>query len=373
MSVIVSKVESKADLMRFIKLPWKIYQDDANWVPPLIMDMKNLLNRQKNPFFEHSEAEYFLAHRDGEVVGRIAAIVNHNHNRFHNEQTGFFGFFESVDNAEVASTLFGAAEEWLRAKGMQALRGPMNFSTNDTCGLLCEGFDASPVIMMTYNPKYYLELVESCGFTRIKELYAYHFEHTMPMPERFVRLAQRTLADESIVFRTIDMKHFQREVGLVMEIYNDAWAANWGFVPMTEKEFEHLAKELKPVVDPDLVYIAEVNGEPAGFSLTLPDYNQILKDVNGRLFPFGIFKLLLNRKKITRVRVITLGVKKKFQHKRGLAPAFYYETYRRGIDKGYTLGEFSWILEDNVLMNRALQAMGAILYKKYAIYEKGLK
>jgi hypothetical protein len=370
MEIKIKPLESKKDLSDFIKLPWKIYRDDPNWVPPLILDMKKILDKKKNPFFQHSDAELFLAHRSGEVVGRIAAIINRNHNLYHNDKVGFFGFFESIDDHEVANALLRAAESWVEAHGMTALRGPTNFSTNDTCGFLSEGFDSHPVLLMPYNPKYYLGLMESAGFQKIKELYAYYFNRDMPIPERFAEMARRTLADESIRFRPLNLKDFENEVKRVQEIYNEAWQDNWGFVPMTEAELSHMAKDLKQIVDPDIVYFAEVNGETAGFSLSLPDYNEILKDLNGRLLPFGIFKLLLNRKKIKRIRVITLGVKTKFQKKRALAPTFYYETYTRGKNKGYALGEFSWILEDNLLMNRALEGLGAKLYKKYIIYEK---
>ncbi|MFQ5650965.1 MAG: N-acetyltransferase [bacterium] len=368
----IVQVHSRKDLNDFIKLPWKIYRDDEHWVPPLLIDMKRILNKNKNPFFLHSEAELFLARKNGELVGRIAAILNNNHNRFHDETTGFFGFFESVHDAEVASKLLETAKAWLRGKEMTLMRGPANFSSNDTWGLLYDGFDSSPVIMMTYNPRYYLSLAEEAGLKKCKELYAYCFDSSMPIPERFVKFAQKTLQDKTLTFRTINMKQFEQEVEIVKEIYNDAWQHNWGFVPMTDDEFKHLAEDLKPAVDPDIVYIAEVDGEPAGFSLAVPDFNEIIKDLNGRLLPFGIFKLLLNKKKIKRVRVITLGVRQKFQRKRGLAPAFYYETYRRGTEKGYSLGEFSWILEDNTLMNRALQGLGATIYKKYAIYETPL-
>lgn len=372
MPVTITPVESKKALRDFIKLPWKIYAGDPNWVPPLIIDMKKILDKKKNPFFEHSDAELFLAQKDGETVGRIAAILNNNHNKFHNEKVGFFGFFESIDDRNVADALMMAAEKWVKARGMTHLRGPMNFSTNDPCGMLCEGFDSPPVLLMTYNPPYYPTLIENLGLIKIKDLYAYYFDHTMPMPERFKAFAKKTLDDDSITLRTINLKDFDNEVKKVQTIYNDAWQANWGFVPMTAAELAHMAKDLKPIVDPDIVFFAEVKGEIAGFSLALPDYNEILKDINGRLLPFGIFKLLLNRKKIKRVRVITLGVRQKFQKKRGLAPTFYYETYRRGTEKGYAIGEFSWILDDNVLMNRALEGLGARLYKKYAIYEKAI-
>ncbi|MFQ5674406.1 MAG: hypothetical protein ACE5G1_00795 [bacterium] len=372
MSINIKPVRTRRDLKAFIRLPWKIYQGNPHWVPPLILDMKNLLNKRKNPFFKHSEAQLFLAYRNQDLVGRIAAIVNNNHNRAHQEKTGFFGFFESINDQQAADELLKQAELWLKEKGMNSLRGPANFSSNDTWGLLIEGFDISPAILMTYNPEYYINLLETSGLRKIKELFAYTFTRDMPIPERFERFAQKTLEDKSISFRKIDLKNFRDEVEIVHEIYNDAWQNNWGFVPMNKEEFTHLAKDLKAAVDPDIVYIAEVSGEPAGFSLSLPDYNEILKDLNGRLLPFGIFKLLLNKGKVQGIRVITLGVKQKFQKKRGLAPTFYYETYTRGKKKGYSKAEFSWILEDNTLMNRALEGLGAILYKKYAIYERSI-
>ncbi len=368
----IEKVRSKKDLDRFVKLPWQIYKDDPHWVPPLIMDMKKLLNRNKNPFFKHSEAELFLAKQNGKYVGRIAAILNNNHNSFHGEKTGFFGLFECVNDADVARSLMVAAREWLKTKDMTLMRGPANLSSNDNWGLLIEGFEVRPAIMMPYNPRYYPELVEAAGLQKEKELFAYYFHRDMPIPDRFIKFADKVLQNEDVTFRNINMKRFNKEVEIVKTIYNDAWQRNWGFVPMTDEEFEYMAKDLKPAVDPDIAFIAEVQGEPAGFSLSLPDYNEILKDINGRLLPFGIFKLLLNKNKIKWVRVITLGVRQKYQNKRGLAPAFYYETYRRGKNKGYEKGEFSWILEDNTLMNRALEGLGAQLYKKYALYATNL-
>ncbi len=370
MKVEITPVTSGKELKNFIELPWEIYKNDPFWVPPLIIDMKKLLNKKKSPFFQHSDAEYFLARKNGEIVGRIAAILNNRHNKAHNENIGFFGFFESINDKDVSNELLSTALSWIKGRGMTHLRGPMNFSTNETCGLLSEGFDSSPVILMTYNPEYYLTLMDEFGLTKIKELYAYTFASKMPIPERFKAMTEKTLQDKSIKIRNINLKEFDSEVEKIQNIYNEAWQANWGFVPMTDAEFKHLAKALKPIVDPAVVFIAEVNGEVAGFSLSIPDYNQILKDINGRLLPFGIFKLLMNKKKINQLRVVTLGVKSKFQRKRGLGPTFYYETYMRGKNKGYEGAEFSWILEDNVLMNRALLGLGAKVYKKYAIYEK---
>jgi hypothetical protein len=371
MSVEIRPVQSKAELKTFIKFPWQIYKNDENWVPPLILDIKTILDKRKNPFFLHSDAQPFIAFRNGKVAGRIVAIINNNHNNVHNEKTGFFGFFECFNDQEIANALFAQAEVWIKEKGMQALRGPTNLTTNDPCALLTEGFDEKPVILMTYNPQYYLDLFSNAGFKVVKGMYAYQMiEKDHPFSERFVKFANKVHEDKSITIRNINLKKFDQEVEIVFQIYNDAWQHNWGFVPLTKEEFKHMAKDLKTGIDPDIVFVAEVNGEPAAFSLALPDYNQIFKDINGRLFPFGLIKLLLNKHKISCIRVLTLGVRPKFQKKRILAPALYYETYRRGTGKGYCMGEFGWILEDNVLMNRALEGMGAKLHKKYAIYER---
>lgn len=371
-TITIKKVESKKDLNRFIKFPWKIYKGDPHWVPPLLLDVKKLLNKKKNPFFLHSEADLFLAEKDGRIVGRIAAILNNNHNDFQKEKTAFFGFFESINDQKVSDKLFETVKNWAQQKGMDLLRGPMNFTINDTCSLLIEGFDSSPVIMMTYNPEYYINLLTEAGFHNAKTLLAYDFSSDLQIPERFIKFANRVLRDKELNIRKINMKKLNDEIKIVRDIFNNAWETNWGFVPLTKEETVFLAEDLKTGIDPDIVFIAEVNGEPAAFALTLPDYNEILKNINGRLLPFGIFKLLLGKKKIKRVRVIILGVSKKYQKKRGLAPALYYETYRRGINKGYQLGEFSWILEDNILINRAMEGLGAKVYKKYAIFESKL-
>ncbi len=368
----IVKVESQSQLKTFIRLPWKIYRNDSNWVPPLIMDIKNLLNRQKNPFFQHSSADYFLAYKNGQPAGRIAAILNNNHNEFHGEKTGFFGFFESIDDLEVAKALFSKAEEWVKSKGQERLRGPMNFTTNDTCGMLLEGFDLPPMIMMTYNPSYYNGLLQSLDYEKAEDLLAYKMLTAQRMGDRISKLADLVRQKEGITVRQINMKNFWQEVKFVHRIYNDAWSKNWGFVPMTDAEFHHLAKELKPVVDPRYALIAELDGEPIGFGLSLPDFNQALIKINGRLFPFGLPKLLYHARKIDQIRVIILGVIKKHQHTRGLGSLLYQETYDRGVKHGLTGGEFSWILESNKAMNSAARIMGAHVYKRYRVYEKSL-
>lgn len=369
----IEATTSKQERMAFIKFPWRIYRGHPNWVPPLLMDMKKLLDPKKNPFFHHSEVELFVARRNGDIAGRIAAILNRNHNAFHNEKTAFFGFFETVNDRDVATALLEQVEEWSRRRGMSLLRGPANPSTNDTCGFLVDAFDSPPVIMMPYNPPYYLELVEQAGYQKAKDLYAYYMRHETQLPPQLIEATDRAAHDEGLVIRSLNMRRFDEELERVKRIYNVAWERNWGFVPMTDEEFAYMAHELKPAVDPELVLFAEVNGEPAGFSLALPDYNQILKKLNGRLLPFGIFRLLLERRKIKGIRVITLGVIPKFWKSRMIAPSFYRRTYEVGVRKGYEWGEFSWILEDNVLMNRALTRLGARRYKTYRMYEKPLR
>ena len=366
----IKPVESKKDLKQFIRLPWKIYANDENWVPPLIMDMKNMLDKKKNPFFEHSEADYFLALENGEPVGRTAAILNHNHNTYNNEKTAFFGFFEAIDSQEVADALFETVEAWAKERGQDRVRGPMNFSTNDTCGMLLEGFDRPPFIMMTYNPPYYNRLLEELGYGKVEDLLAYMMSEKDGVNPRIKKIAQIAKEKEKIHVRPLDMKHFRRDLEHVKRIYNDAWSTNWGFVPMTEAEVEHLAKELKPVIDPRIVLFAEIKGEPVAFTLALPDYNQALKKINGRLLPFGIFKLLYHSRKIDAIRVVTLGTIKKYQNSRGIGPLLYNELFERGTKNGYYWGEFSWILERNRLMNSALLILGAKVYKRYRIYEK---
>ncbi|MBI5367019.1 MAG: N-acetyltransferase [Planctomycetes bacterium] len=366
----VLPVRTAAERREFMMLPWRIYRDDPNWVAPLLGDLKKLLNPAVYPFFDHGAAEFFLA-RDGAVVrGRIAAIVNHLHNDTHHEKTGFFGFFECDDDPAIAAALFDAAAAWLRAQGMERMRGPASYSTNDECGLLIEGFDSPPVIMMSYNPAGYVKLVEGAGFVKAKDLLAYWVD-VERIPERLARIADKVRERERVTVRSLDMRRFPEEVRAIQEIYNDAWAPNWGFVPMTDREFAFMAEQLKPVVVPDLGLIAEIDGKPVGFSLGLPDFNVALKPCRGRLFPFGIFKLLWHKRKIRHMRVITLGVRRAYQ-KKGIDAVFYVETMKRGKARDCARGEMSWILEDNAMMNRGAEAMGGRVYKRYRMYDREL-
>lgn len=366
----VIRVEKAKDLNRFIRLPWEIYKNDPNWVPPLIKDVKFKLDRARHPFFDHAKMELFMAIQGKHVVGRIAVILDERHNEFHQEHTGFFGMFECIENDDVAQALFSTAESWCREEGMDRIRGPVNLSMNDECGFLLEGFDSSPVIMMTYNPKYYLDLSERYGFVKAKDLYAYK-KGEVGVVGRIAKLVERVRQHHNVVVRHVDMKRYDEEVGIIKEIYNAAWELNWGFVPMTSRETDLLAKELKPILDPELVLFAEIDGQPVGVSITIPDYNQVLKRLNGRLGPISLLKFLYYRKKIDGVRSIVFGIKKEFRNT-GINTLLYYETEMAGCRLGYEWCEMSWNLEDNDLINRFDAAIGGKLYKKYRIVEKSI-
>ncbi len=370
MKVRVQEVRSRTDRERFIKFPWKVYRGDRNWVPPLLMERRAFLNPAKNPFFEHSDVALYLAFDEaGNEAGRIAAIVNQNHIRIHGEKVGFFGLFESVDDPEVARALFETAAAYLRSKGMKVMRGPENMSINDDVGLLIKGFEFPPVLMMPHNPPYYEKLVEGSGFTKAMDLYAYWGESDgSSIPERLKRGTELSMKRYRINIRTVRMEDFDAELNRIQVLYNQAWEQNWGAVPLTDREFSYLAKDLKQILDPELCLIAEVEGKPAGFSLALPDFNQVLAHLNGRLFPVGILKLLYFRRKISRIRVLTMGVLKEYR-RMGLDSALIFETYRRGHGRGYRAGEMSWILENNASMRNALVNIGFIPYKIYRLYD----
>ena len=368
----VIPVAGRRDLKRFIRLPWEIYRRDPCWVPPLISEMKALLDKSKHPFFEHSSADFFLAVQNDRCVGRIAAVLNKNHNRFHDENTAFFGFFESIDDRNVSGALLDRAVQWARDRGMKHLRGPMNYSTNETCGLLVEGYESPPFVMMTHNPDYYPGMMEAAGFEKAMDLYAWKRSADLPLNPKIVRVAEKALERSGIRVRPIDMKQFGREVEIIRNIYNDAWSDNWGFVPMTDSEFRHTAKSMKAIMDPRLILIAEKNNEPVAFALSLPDINQALKKINGRLFPFGLPLLLYHARRIRWIRTMALGIVKRAQNWSGLGAALYFESYRRGIEAGYRGGEFSWTLEVNDLINRSMRLFEARLYKRYRIYQKTL-
>jgi hypothetical protein len=363
----VEEVRSEQDLMTFIRFPWKIYQGDRYWVPPLIKDLLSKFS-PNHPFRSHSEMTFLLAYKEGEIAGRIAGIIDHHYVEFHQEKVGFFGFFESTVNAEVAEILLSRVEAWLKEHGMERMIGPMNPSTNDECGLLVEGFDTSPCLMMPYNPRYYPSLLESFGLKKAMDLYAYWVEDSPFFHDRLTRIAEKMRKREpQLQVRPIDLRHFDEELKVVKEIYNHAWSKNWGFVPLTEEEIDDLAKNLKPLVVPDLILFAYWGEEPIGFSVSLPDYNEVLKHLNGKVGLLGGLKFLYYSRKIRKVRVMLLGVKHAFQ-KKGVEGLLYFETFRRGTQKGYFQAECSWILEKNLLMQHGIEAMGGKRYKTYRIY-----
>ncbi len=368
----ILQVSDRRGMDQFIRFPWRVYKGNPNWVPPLTNEVKFVLS-DKNPFFHHAEAAYFLARDGDEVVGRIAAIIDRNHINIHNEQAGFFGFFECLPEPTVAGALLDTAARWLKNRDIEIMRGPMNPSTNDECGFLAEGFDSPPMIMMTYTPPYYLDFMEQCGLSKAKDLYAYiSIIKEVAAGDRLEKLSSRIKARlPGLAIRPMNMKNFIKELSAVKEIYNSAWSKNWGFVPMTDDEIDSMAKRLKPLVVPELAVMAEVDGKPAGFMLTVPDYNQVLARLNGKLGLLEIIKFLWYSRKITDIRVIIMGVKEEYR-KKGIEGLLFLESFLSAQAKGYIRSEMSWVLEDNVLMQKGCELMGGKLYKKYRIYEKRL-
>jgi len=367
----IEEVKNQKDFMTFVRFPWEIYKGDRYWVPPLIKDQLLKLSPD-HPLRTHSEINLFLAYQGEKVLGRIAGIIDHHYIEFHQEKVGFFGFFESISDPEVAGTLLTRAAKWLKEHGMGKMAGPMNPSTNDECGLLIEGFDSSPCLMMPYNPPYYPSLLERFGLKKRMDLYAYLLEESSFHLDRLDRITERLRRREpQLRIRPINLHHLDEELTIIKEIYNQAWSKNWGFVPMTDEEINLLAKELKPLVVSDIVLFAYWGEEPVGFSVSLPDYNEVLKHLNGKIGILGAFKFLYYSKKIKKVRVMLLGVKHAFQ-KRGVEGLLYIETFRRGNKKGYHQAECSWILEENILMQHGIEAMGGKRYKNYRVYEMPL-
>ncbi len=369
----IEPVRGRAGLRRFLNFPPEVYRDDPNWVSPLLREEKKKLTPGRNPFWEHAERELFLAERAGRIVGRIAAIEDRLFNQYHRSRTGAFGFFECRNDPGAAAALLAAAESWLRGRRLEEIVGPLNPCTNDICGLLVEGFDSPPRIMMPYNPPYYPGLLEAAGYSKAKDLLAYR----IPVPEnpdvmnpRLGRLLD-AVRDRGASIRYLDLKHLDREIKLVREIYNTAWAENWGFVPLTEAEAAHMARELKPLVEPKLAFFALYQGKEAGVYIVLPDYNQVLRGMKGKLGPRQILHFLRHRKKIDAVRLMIAGIKPEFQ-KKGLDVLLYHQSAKNTRELGYLDSEISWLLEDNTLVIRATEAMGGTLTKRYRIFSKQL-
>jgi ribosomal protein S18 acetylase RimI-like enzyme len=369
----ITQVGSKRERDAFIKFPWRIYQGDPAWVPPLLLERKEFLDQTKHPFFDHGTAALFLARSGGEIVGRIMASDDPNYNAFHQSNVGSFGLFECVNDPAVAAALFEAGANWLRVRGRDEIMGPIDYSTNYVCGLLVEGFDFPPTLLTTHNPPYYPALIEGLGFNKVIDFYAWWFSEPARAATRLRRLAASLKKRDPATIRQGNLKNFRAEAGRLREIYNDAWKENWGFVPFTEKEFEFMAKELKQLVVPEFTLIAEVGDEPVGFILCVPDINVAFRKINGRLttygLPIGLAKLLYHKSQIRTARLIALGVKPKYR-RGGIAEMLVLRIIEDAmIKRGFT-GELSMTLENNHLINRFLAAIGAKKYKTYRIYRK---
>ncbi|MDT3740536.1 MAG: hypothetical protein RO257_13675 [Candidatus Kapabacteria bacterium] len=368
-------VENKSQKLRFVKSQWNFYKGDKNFAPPIVSDRMKLLDTEKNPFYKHSEIKLWTAESNNEVIGRIAAITNDNHNQQHNDNIGFFGFFECINDSEVAQSLLDTAEKWLKAKGKNAMRGPVNPSMNDENAILIEGFDDPARILMPYNPPYYAELMDKCGMKKAKDLLAYRLEHDKYVTDKMKRLQGIIRERHQVTIREIDFKNkvqFQKDINTLKDIYNRAWQPNWGFVKMTDEEFDFMANDLKPIANPKVAFIAEIKGEPAGFHLGLPDLNQVLIHNKKGSMLGAIWNMLTRKKEITIMRIIVLGILPEFQ-RTGIDAVIYYESGERSHALGMDIGEASWILEDNEMMNRGLTTtMSGQVYKKYRIYEKNI-
>ena len=377
MSVEIRRVEGKGDRKQFLDLPYRLYSTEKRWVPPLRLERKEHIDPGKNPFFEHAEVEFFLARRDGRVVGRISAHVDRNLNEFQDNRWGLFGFFECEDDPETARALVDTAEAWLRERGRDRMVGPMDFTTNDECGLLIEGHERPPIILCPWQHPYYQRLLEeACGLTKAMDLLMWELQVSdrSKVHQAIWDVADAVESRHGIVVRPMRKRNLQEEVTKFLEVYNSAWERNWGFVPLTEKEVRHYAKQLKPVLDENWAMIAERTdtGEVVGAALTLPDFNQVLAKVkDGRLLPFGWLAALRNRKNVTQVRVFALGVKPEYQHT-GVAARMYQAHFDAAERTPQTGGEMGWILETNKAMNRAMEGMGGKVVRKYRVYEREL-
>jgi hypothetical protein len=376
-TVSIRPVRTRRELKRFVKLPFRLHRDSEQWVPPLVFERMQFLDRRKNPWFEHGEAEYFLAERDGEAVGRISAHVDRRWDEFQGGRDAMFGFFEAEEDPEVVRALFDAATEWAVARGRERLLGPMDFTTNDEIGILIEGFERQPMILEPWHPPYYQRLIEAEGFGKAMDVLMW--ELRMGQLKEGERVdpsihaaAEKALHDEGITIRNMRKREMAAEVRRFMDVYNEAWGDNWGFVPVTDAEVEFQAKNLKQVIDENWAYMAEKEGEVVGAALTLPDINQVMAKLNGRLLPFGWARFLLGKRKIDQCRVFALGVKDAYRHS-GIAAGLYLRHLEEAaVPGGIVGGEMGWILETNKPMNRAMEGMGGEVVKKYRLYERAL-
>ena len=366
----VVPVVGPSDLKRFIRYPYEKYRRDPHWVAPLPSDEKTRLTPGKNPYFEHAEAAYFLALDRGVVAGRVSASVDRNYDSFQGERQGTFGFFEAA-SAEATSGLLAAAEGWVRSRGAQVFRGPLSFTTNDECGLLVEGFERRPALMMPYNPPEYAGWIEGAGFRKAKDLYSFEMAVPESFPPSFERVAAVARRQAGLVVRPLDMKRFRDELGRVKVVYNSAWERNWGFVPMTDREIDHMAAQLKPALVPEIVRFAELDGEPVGFILNVPDVNIALAPIRGNLFPFGLLRLLWALPRVREFRVMALGLRGDQRH-RGLAMLLIVEAVIALRQRGMERCTIGWTLEDNDPVNHIIDSFGGVRSAVHRVYERPL-
>jgi len=360
----------------FIQAAHEVYRGDPMWVAPLEMEIRDRLTPGKNPFFEHAEGTLFTAWRGGRVVGRCSAQIDHEHLRIHDDGAGFFGFFDTVDDPEVARALASSAEKWLRERGMKRMRGPLSLSINEEVGTLVEGFDLPPMVMMPHARAYQGALIETTGLRKVKDLLAWRYEVGTPH-RRADRAWQQLSGMPEVKFRSIKRSTLERDIKTMLEIFNDAWSDNWGFVPATDAEAKKLVQDMKLILDEDLAFFADIDGRPMGLCVTFPNLNEATRDLDGKLFPFGIVKLLwrMKVKGPKTARLMLLGLRKELRGSKrygGLSLAMYVEVSKRGAKKGIEWGELSWTLEDNHPINLGIKAMGAEVYKKYRVFEKEL-
>jgi GNAT superfamily N-acetyltransferase len=369
-AVEVRPVVSRRQKRAFLELPWRLYRDDPNWMPPLRMDQKEMVGYRPHPFYRNNAIQTFLAYRSGEACGRIAAILNRDHNQYYSERRGFFGFFESVDDQEVANGLFDAARAWFAEQDIHLLRGPTNPSLNYTLGLLIEGFDSPPTFMMTYNPEYYARLVEGYGFQKVQDLYAYwgHAEMLPKVRDRLLPVVEQIIEHYGVRLRPLDTSRFLEDVQAFLSVYNRSLVNTWGFVPMSDAEVRHMARSLRYLIVPELAIAAEMDGRLVGATFCLPDYNPRIKAIDGRLFPFGFLRLLRRKDQIKRARSISTNVLPEY-HRMGLGLALMHGLAPKGIEWGLQEMEFSWILESNTLSWKSLAKGGAKRTKTYRVYD----
>ncbi len=376
MSIEIREIRPGGDTRDFVSVADRIFADDPSYVAPLRLEVTQRLDPKHNPFWEHAEGILFIAYRDGKVVGRVSAQIDHEHLRIHQDGAGFFGFFDTIDDPEVAQALLERACAWLRERGMKVARGPFSLSINEESGVLVDGFDTPPALMMGHNRAYQAALIEGAGFEKVKDLWAWKYMVEEP-PKRAARAWEQMRALPEVRFRSVDPSRMREELDSILEIFNDAWADNWGFVPATEAEVEKMAADMKLLIDPRIAFFAEVKGEPVGMVICLPNLPDAIHDLNGRLMPFGWAKMLyrVKVKKLTSARLVLLGIKRKMRPIKRYMPlstAMYAELAYRGIRGGFRWAELSWTLEDNRPINLGIKAMRGKVYKTYRVFERPL-